>query len=95
MLSVGDAEISRPLDFQRAMLDHRAGEQLRLAVRRDGNPLELKLTLGGPTRQVKSADQPAWDLLGVELKAISPAEFRQTPPDPLPRRTAGHVGPAQ
>ena len=43
---VDDAEIHRPLDFQRAMLDRKPGQKLRLAVRRAGDPLTLNLTLG-------------------------------------------------
>ena len=44
--AVGDTEIQRPLDFQRAMLDRTPGETLRVTVRRAGNPLSLNLTLG-------------------------------------------------
>jgi len=76
ILAVDDADIGRPLDFQRAMLDRTAGERIRLAVQRSGNPLELKLTLGGVGERVKLADQPAWELLGVELKPIPPEKFR-------------------
>ena len=39
-------EIQRPLDFQRAMLDRKPGETIRLTVRRSGKPLTLNLTLG-------------------------------------------------
>ena len=42
---VGDTEVQRPLDFQRAMLDRAPGETLRVTVRRAGNQ-SLNLTLG-------------------------------------------------
>jgi serine protease Do len=77
VVAVDDAEVRRPLDFQRAMLDRKPGETIRLAVRRSGNPLGLSLTLGGVTEKTAPPDQPAWELLGVELKPIPPDEFRK------------------
>ena len=75
--AVGDTEIQRPLDFQRAMLDRTPGETLRVTVRRAGNPLSLNLTLGKAPESRALAAQPGWELLGVELKAIPPEEFRR------------------
>lgn len=74
---VDDMVVERSLDFQRAMLDRKPGQQVRLAVRRGGGPVTLSLTLG-ETPEVANADvQPAWELLGVELKSIAPEEFRK------------------
>ena len=39
--------------------------------------MKLSLTLGAVPETQKVADQPAWDLLGVKLKAIPPEEFRK------------------
>ena len=78
--SVDDIEVRRPLDFQRAMLDRKPGQQLRLAVRRGGDSLTLKLTLGDAPEATKPVSQPAWDLLGVELKPIPSEEFHTTHP---------------
>ena len=76
--AVGDAEIQRPLDFQRAMLDRKPGQQVQLAVRRAGDSLALSLTLGDVAGNGRRPiAQPAWDLLGVELKPIPPEEFRK------------------
>ena len=79
VVAVDDAEVRRPLDFQRAMLDRMPGETLRLVVRRSGSgsPLSLNLTLGNVPAAVKLAAQPAWELLGVELKPIPSEEFRK------------------
>ena len=75
---VDDVKIQRPLDFQRAMLDRKPGQKIHMAVLRTGEPLTLKLTLGDvPESAKQSADQPAWELLGVELKPISTEEFRK------------------
>ena len=59
------------------MLDRKPGEKIRLAVRRAGEPLTLSLTLGDVPEAVKPVAQPAWELLGVELKPIAPDEFRK------------------
>ena len=79
--SVEDVEVRRPLDFQRAMLDRKPGQQVHLAVRRGRDLLALRLTLGDAAAEAAKTDsQPAWDLLGVELKPIPPEEFRATRP---------------
>jgi serine protease Do len=76
VVAVGDAEVRRPLDFQRAMLDHAPGQTLRLTVRRSGNPVTLNLTLGRAPESQRMAAQPAWELLGVELRPVPSEEFR-------------------
>lgn len=75
--AVDAKDIRRPLDFQRAMLDHRAGEKIRLTVRRAGEPLALSVTLADAPEAAKPVPQPAWELLGLELKPIPPEEFRK------------------
>ena len=80
ILAVDGLEVRRPLDFQRAMLERKAGDKLRLKVRRAADSLQLGLTLADlPGRVAPSlANQPAWELLGVELKPIPSDEFRRT-----------------
>jgi serine protease Do len=77
--AVDDLTVDRPLDFQRAMLDHKTGDSLRLTVQRSASadPVKLKLTLGSVPEKLDLAGQPAWDLLGVKLKSIPPEEFRK------------------
>jgi len=77
--AIDDLDIERPLDFQRAMLDRKPGETLRLTVKRSGaeSPVKLSLTLGSVPDAQQLADQPAWDVLGVKLKAVPPEEFRR------------------
>jgi serine protease Do len=76
---IDDLTIQRPLDFQRAMLDRKPGEKLQITVQRahEEKPLTLNLTLAAVPECQKVADQPAWDFLGVKLKAIPPEEFRK------------------
>ena len=40
--------------------------------------MTLKLTLGDVPEGAAPVGQPAWELLGVELKPIAPEEFRKT-----------------
>ena len=75
--AIDNKDIQRPLDFQRAMLDRKPGEKLQLAIRRAGESLTLNITLGDVPDAVKPSSQPAWELLGVELKPIAPDEFRK------------------
>ena len=77
IVGIDDAEIARPLDFQRAMLDRTAGDVLRVKVRRSGSERTLSLTLSGSSETRTLAAQPAWEVLGVELHPISSEEFRK------------------
>jgi serine protease Do len=74
---IDDAEIQRPLDLQRAMLDRKPGQSARLAVRRAGKSITLQVTFGEAPETQKVAIQPAWEPLGVELRPIAPEEFRK------------------
>ena len=74
---VDDTEIKRPLDFQRAILDHKPGDKLRLSVRRAGDPLTMTLALAAVPETQKPAGQPTWEILGVELRPIPSEEFRK------------------
>ena len=70
--AAGQTEVKRPLDFQRALLETTAGQQLALTVRRGEETLHLtlKLTEAAP----RSA---SWEVLGLELKTIPPDDFRE------------------
>ena len=85
--AVDDIEVQRPLDFQRAMLDRKPGQQVRLAVRRAGDSLTLELTLGdAPGKRRRPSRQPAWELLGRGVEADPAGGVPRQPPDALPRR---------
>lgn len=75
---IDDTDIRRPLDFQRAMLDRKPNEKIRMVVRRAGDPLTLNLALGDAPEAAAPAPQPAWELLGVELKPMVSEEFRKS-----------------
>jgi serine protease Do len=75
--AVGDAEVKRALDFQRAMLDRRPGEKIQLTVKRGSEPVKLSLSLAELPDVQKAPTGPAWEVLGLELRTIPSAEFRQ------------------
>ena len=77
IVRVDAVDVQRPLDFQRAMLERKPGDQCLLAVRRANAPLTLTVKLGKPRETAKSVDKPAWDLLGLDLQPITPEEFRK------------------
>ena len=56
--SADEQSVCRALDFQRALLDHNSGDELKLAVRRAGEPLALRLTLTQPTVLAASSHSP-------------------------------------
>ncbi len=74
---IDDTEMNRTLDFHRALLDRKGGEALEVSVARGGEPLHLTLTLAAPPAAVKPLLSPSWEVLGLELKPIAPAEFRR------------------
>jgi serine protease Do len=77
IVRVDDVEIQRPLDFQRAMLERKPGEKCLLVAQHAGAPRTLNVRLAEPPETPKLSDQPAWDILGLELQSIRPDIFRQ------------------
>jgi serine protease Do len=77
--NVDHTRVERSLDFQRALLERKPGEKINLTVRRTSGSLTMELALGeAPETEEKTASQPAWDLLGVELKQIATEDFQKT-----------------
>jgi serine protease Do len=75
--SIGDLDLQRPLDFQRSLLEHKAGDKLKLSVHREGEKVAVSLELGPASKESKVEPQPAWDVLGLELKPVPADDFRQ------------------
>ena len=57
-----DKTVTRGLDFERALLDHKAGEEIQLIVRRDQQPVTLNLVLAAKSRSVRR--RPTAELAG-------------------------------
>jgi serine protease Do len=77
VLSVGSARVQRALDFERALLGHRPGEEVQIAVRRADNPLQVRLVLGEPRGQQPAIGDRTWQVLGLRLAPISEKNFRR------------------
>jgi serine protease Do len=75
--ALNDTELQRPLDFQRALLDGKPGQQVRVALRRSGTSRNLTVTLGEAPEMPKPQTHPAWELLGVELQPVPTDQFRR------------------
>lgn len=84
LTTVDEQSIHRALDVQCALLERSSGDELKLAVKRAGEPVAMKLTLTQPTmlassssRNSSAASGSTWDVLGLELEAIPQDEFRR------------------
>jgi serine protease Do len=75
--AVDGTEVHRTLDFHRAMLEHKPGDKVDVTIERDGKELAMSIELADIPESARPAPGPAWDLLGLELKPMTPAEFRQ------------------
>ena len=76
---LGDVNVSRALDVERAVLGRGVGERVAMEVRRGGQPMALNLTVArrgsSPTRDVATnlaatattTNDPAWQVLGMKL----------------------------
>jgi len=82
-LQVGDVitavkgqRISRPLDFERALLGSHNGETVQLQVQRKSLTHNISLRLSTPAQASASQRDRSWDVLGLRLQAIPTQEFR-------------------
>jgi serine protease Do len=76
--SVGDVQVTRALDFHRGVLEHAAGDQVKLSVQRKDEKLTLDLTLASASSVAASNSNSTWTVLGLELRPIPAEEFRET-----------------
>jgi serine protease Do len=65
-----DKPVTRSLDFERALLDHKAGEQIEVGVRRDQQPLTVNLVLASKSRLVSNTSRT--DTSRTEVAATEP-----------------------
>ncbi len=77
IVGVDESQIQCHLDFHRAMLERRPGEEIELRVERNGNSMAFQLTLSAAGRRIDTPALPAWDTLGLELEPLSKEQFRQ------------------
>ncbi len=73
---IAETEVVRPLDFYRALLERKPGDQLQVAARRAGDPVATSLVLADIPLPLRSPSGPAWEVLGMALKPMPASEFR-------------------
>ncbi len=74
--AVNDKPVKRALDFERDLLDRKAGDEVRVTVKRDRQPMKLNLVLAPAPKKRKSSIEQCWELLGLKLEPIPASQFR-------------------
>lgn len=74
--AVGKQHVWRVLDLERAMLGRHPGEKIAVEVRRNGQPLSVSLVLASAPEGREEVGDPAWEVLGLELKSVSNKQFK-------------------
>jgi serine protease Do len=77
ILAIDGTAIARALDFQRGLLDHKAGDKVKLSVQRESEAISVDLALAEVPERLKARSGPAWDTLGLELKPIATKDFQR------------------
>ena len=75
--AIDDATLRLPLDLERALLDRKPGEAVRLTVRRGDRLTPFRLVLAEAPDAVRMANDPNWRALGMRLAPVSPEQFRR------------------
>ncbi|MEO8498972.1 MAG: trypsin-like peptidase domain-containing protein [Planctomycetota bacterium] len=77
VLEIAGATVCRALDFERALVDRRAGDELLMTVRRGSESVKLSLVLDSPTTSERSVSELAWDVFGIRLTPTASGTFRR------------------
>lgn len=75
--TVGDREIARPLDIERALIGQQAGQAVDVTVERNQRPVKVPLMLAALPASQGEEDEPSWELLGVRLEPMPAKQFQQ------------------
>ena len=74
---VGELAVNRPLDIERGLLGHRAGESVCVTVMRAGAEEKLTLPLGVARRDLVTGDERCWRELGLRVEALPAAKVQR------------------
>jgi len=77
VVSVNGKPVERKLDIETALIGLDSGQKVPLLIERDGEQVELSLTLAKAPQQSEDVNDRAWAALGLRLSPISSAEFRR------------------
>lgn len=76
--AVGEQQVARPLDFERALLGRPKGDKVDVLVERDSKPVKLSLVVAPAPKPSPTIEDLAWEVLGLRLSAVQARQFRQT-----------------
>jgi serine protease Do len=80
LVRVAGQKVQTSLDFERALLDHAAGEKVALVVNRDGQEKSLDLVLQAMDHGQLAAPDLIWRKLGVRLQPVAPEQVTRVNP---------------
>ena len=75
--AVGKQEIARSLDFERALLGHKPGDELPLVIQRKDHAVNVTLVLAAMPARATADEDLAWNVLGLRLTPVGASEFKQ------------------
>jgi serine protease Do len=76
IIRVGNTPVQRALDFELALLGHKAGQELPVEILRAGETQQIQLVLSEATVGQSEVIDNAWSKLGLKLSPVSETEFR-------------------
>jgi len=72
---IGENPVARPLDLERALLGHRVGEEVKLTVHRNNQPVQVNLVLASAPQRTSDAER-VWETLGLRLEPVGASQLR-------------------
>lgn len=72
VVQVGEIPVERALDFERALLGRRNGDQIPVEVRRGGELVKLAMRFEPPARRPAPLTERTWEVLGLRLEPTAP-----------------------
>jgi serine protease Do len=74
---IGDVPVARPLDIERGLLGHRAGDSVSVTVLRAGSEEKLDLALVAVRRDAVPLDERCWREIGLRVEQVPAARVQR------------------
>jgi len=74
---IGETLVARPLDIERGLLGHRAGDSVSVTVMRAGAEEKLDLALAVARRDILTIEERCWQDIGLRLEALPAAKVQR------------------
>ena len=74
---IGETPVARPLDIERGLLVHRAGDSVSVTVMRAGAEEKLDLSLAAARRDILTIEERCWQDIGLRLEAMPAAKVQR------------------